>query len=96
MAQAKDRAGNTEKFTRWLVSRQFVTEYQANLLNRGQIDNFFLNEYKILDRIGVGRMAGIFKAIHPKGAVVAVKVLPPSKLRNLEMFSRFHAKPGWR
>jgi eukaryotic-like serine/threonine-protein kinase len=89
VAEAKDGSASIEKFTRWLVTRQYVTEYQANLINRGQIDNFFLNEYKILDRIGIGRMAGIFKAIHPKGAVVAVKVLPPSKSRNLEMFSRF-------
>jgi tRNA A-37 threonylcarbamoyl transferase component Bud32 len=87
--EAKTDAGSTEKFTRWLVLRQYLTEYQATLLGRGQVDNFFLNDYKILDRIGAGRMAGIFKAIHAKGAVVAVKVLPPSRSRNLEMFSRF-------
>src|SRR5689334_15476152 len=89
-AEAKTDAENTEKFTRWLVMRQYVTEYQATLLSRGQTENFFLNDYKIVDRIGAGRMAGIFKAIHQgKRVVVAVKVLPPTRARNLEMFSRF-------
>jgi hypothetical protein len=88
-AEGRDAVAQTDKFLRWLVHRQYVTEYQANLLSRGQIDNFFLFDYKILDRIGAGRMAGVFKAIHTKGAVVAVKVLPPSKARNLELFSRF-------
>jgi serine/threonine protein kinase len=88
-AEAKDAAGNTDRFSKWLVLRQYVTEYQATLIGRGQIDNFFLNDYKILDRIGMGRMAGIYKAIHRLGTVVAVKVLPPSKAKNLEMFSRF-------
>jgi len=87
--EAKDGAASIEKFLKWLVLRQYVTEYQANLLGRGQTDNFFLNQYKVLDRIGAGRMAGIFKGIHPKGAVIAIKVLPPSKAKNLELFSRF-------
>src|SRR5262249_34541075 len=87
--EAKDAAGSTEKFSRWLIMRQYVTEYQATLINRGQIDNFFLNDYKILDRIGAGRMAGIYKGIHKLGTIVAIKVLPPSKAKNLEMFSRF-------
>ena len=87
--EAKDGAASVEKFLKWLVLRQYVTEYQANLLSRGQTDNFFLNQYKVLDRIGAGRMAGIFKGIHPKGAVIAIKVLPPSKSKNLELFSRF-------
>lgn len=88
-AEAKDASGNTDRFSKWLVLRQYVTEYQATLIGRGQLDNFFLNDYKILDRIGMGRMAGIYKAIHRLGTVVAIKVLPPSKAKNLEMFSRF-------
>jgi serine/threonine protein kinase len=88
-AEAKDQVGQAEKFARWLVVRQYLTEYQATLIHRNQIDNFFLHDYKILDRIGAGRMAGIFKSIHKTGSVVAAKVLPPSKARNAEMFGRF-------
>ena len=50
---------------RWMVAQQYVTEYQAALLARGHADGFFLNEYKILDRLGQGRMAGVYKAHAP-------------------------------
>ena len=57
--EARDAAADADKFLKWLVIRQYVTEYQAKLIGRQQVDNFFLGQYKILDRIGQGRMAGI-------------------------------------
>src|SRR5206468_1799478 len=51
--------------------------------------HFFLGHYKILDRIGKGRMAVVFKAVHRLGQVVAVKVLPPSKGRDPQLLARF-------
>ena len=56
---------------------------------RGHVDRFFLDEYKLLDRIGVGRMAGVYKAVHRLGQTVAVKVLPPSKAKDANAFARF-------
>src|SRR5262249_25366645 len=41
------------------------------------------------DRIGKGRMAGVYKAIHPSGQVVAIKVLPPSKAKDPHILARF-------
>ncbi len=76
-------------FTNWLVKKQYVTEYQAAQMLRGHANHFFLNQYKILDRIGQGRMAGVYKAVHELGQLVAVKVLPPSKLKDKETFGRF-------
>jgi serine/threonine protein kinase len=76
-------------FSRWLVANQFVTEYQATLLARGHADDFFLNDYKILDRLGKGRMAGVYKAVHKLGQMVAVKVLPPSRARDPHSLARF-------
>lgn len=87
--EAKTEAANTDKFTRWLVQQRVVTEYQASLIAKGQVDNFFLDDYKIIDRLGQGRMAGIYEAVHKLGTKVAIKVLPPSKARVLELFSRF-------
>ena len=54
--------------------------YQADLLQRGHADRFFLGEYKLLERIGQGRMAGVYRATHRHGFPVAIKVLPPSKM----------------
>jgi serine/threonine protein kinase len=87
--EAKDAAANLGQFTKWLTAKRYVTEYQAALLTRGHADDFFLNQYKILDRLGRGRMAGVYKAVHQLGQVVAIKVLPPSKARDPHLFGRF-------
>lgn len=89
LTEAHDAAGQVPFFLKWLVTRNYVTEYQATLLSRGQIDDFFLGDYKILERIGRGRMAGVYKAIHPSGQVVAIKVLPPSRAKSGQMLARF-------
>jgi serine/threonine protein kinase len=73
----------------WLVVNRFVTDYQATLLSRGQVDDFFLGEYKVLERIGRGRMAGVYKAEHSSGQIVAIKVLPPSRVKKPTVLARF-------
>jgi serine/threonine protein kinase len=88
-AEAKDNAGQVPTFLKWLVAKSYVTEYQASLLSRGHVDDFFLGDYKVLERIGRGRMAGVYKAIHPSGQVVAIKVLPPSRAKNGQTLARF-------
>lgn len=87
--EAGSASTNLVKFTQWLVSNRFLTEYQATLLARGYADGFFLNQYKILDRLGKGRMAGVYKAQHETGPIVAIKVLPPSSARDRALLSRF-------
>src|SRR5207245_1688456 len=87
--EAKDASEDPERFSRWLVAKQYLTEYQATLIGRGHTDSFFLNQYKILDRIGRGRMAGVYKAVHQLGQVVAIKVLPPSRAKNGQILARF-------
>ncbi len=89
LGEAGAAASDSAKFCQWLVSGQYVTEYQAGMLRRGHADRFFLNEYKLLERIGVGRMAGVYKAIHRLGPIVAIKVLPPSKAKDANAFARF-------
>jgi serine/threonine protein kinase len=59
------------------------------MLLRGHADRFFLNEYKLLDRIGVGRMTGVYKAVHRLGQTVAIKILPPSKAKDANTLARF-------
>ncbi len=71
------------------MAREYLTPFQANRLARGQSDHFLLNQYKILDRIGKGRMAGVYKAVHRLGQVVAIKILPPSRARDPQTFARF-------
>jgi serine/threonine protein kinase len=87
--EAKDAAADLDQFSHWLVANQYVTEYQANLLRRGHGEHFFFNDYKILDRIGKGRMAGVYRGVHSLGQVVAIKVLPPSKAKQPQLLARF-------
>jgi serine/threonine protein kinase len=82
-------AADGAEFLSWLVAQQYLTEYQAGLLRRGKADHFYLNQYKILDRVGKGRMAGVYKAVHQLGQVVAIKVLPPSKAKDPQLLARF-------
>jgi serine/threonine protein kinase len=88
-AEAKEQVGSMSQFSKWLVANKYVTGYQAVLVCKGHADGFFLNQYKILDRLGQGRMAGVYKAEHHLGQVVAIKVLPPSKAKNPQLLGRF-------
>ena len=88
-AEARNGGGEAGEFLRWLVAEQRLTTYQAGLIARGHADGFFLNEYKILDRLGQCRMAGVFKAVHTLGQVVAIKALPPSLAKDATLRARF-------
>ncbi len=87
--ETRDKAKDPVRFAAWLVANKYVTEYQATLLTRGFSDGFFLDDYRILDRLGKGRMAGVYRAEHKLGQVVAIKVLPPSKAREPTLLARF-------
>ena len=87
--EAGTNASNLARFASWMVANKYLTEYQAGLLARGHADGFFLNEYKVLERLGKGRMAGVYKAQHRLGQVVAIKVLPPSKAKDAVLLGRF-------
>jgi serine/threonine protein kinase len=84
-------AAGAHRFTEWLVAHDYVTAYQAKLLRKGHgdPDAYFLGQYKILDRLGRGRMAGVYKAVHTLGQTLAIKVLPPSRAKNPIMLGRF-------
>jgi serine/threonine protein kinase len=87
--EARNGAADLTQFTRWLVAHEYVTDYQANLVAKGHSDGFFIHQYKILKRLGKGRMAGVYLAVHELGQVVAIKVLPPSRSKDPTMLARF-------
>jgi len=86
---AKNAVGDLNQFSKWLVANNYATDYQVGLLVKGHTESFYLNEYRITERIGRGRMAGVYKAVHPLGQVVAIKVLPPSKAKHPTLLGRF-------
>ncbi len=80
---------DVEGFRKFLVKKQYLTDYQAALIQRGRSEGFYIGGYVILDRIGSGQTAGVYKAVHASGQVVALKVLPSSKSRDSHALNRF-------
>jgi eukaryotic-like serine/threonine-protein kinase len=88
-ASAGSPTDSSSDWRRWLVEQKLITEYQSSLLGRGHTEGHFLGQYKILDRIGRGRMAGVYRASDAGGDHVAIKVLPPSKAKDPVLLARF-------
>jgi len=86
---AKGRDEQVDSFRKFLVTRKCLTEYQAALVQRGRPDGFFMDGYKILDRIGKGQMGGVYKAVHNSDQLVALKILPASKAKDQHLLGRF-------
>ncbi len=80
---------DVDGFRKFLVREKSLTEYQAALIQRGRAEGFVVGEYVILDRIGRGQTAGVYKALHKSGQVVALKVLAASKARDQHLLNRF-------
>jgi serine/threonine protein kinase len=89
LSEAKDAAADADKFGKWLVAGGHLTEFQLGVLSRGAVEQLFFDQYLLQDRIGQGRMAGVYRAVHPTGQQVAIKVLPPSKAANPMLLARF-------
>lgn len=89
-APAENADTDVDGFRKFMVQKQHLTDYQGALLQRGRADGFFIGGYVIQDRIGRGgRSAGVYRAVHASGQVVALKVLPASKARSPQVLARF-------
>jgi len=51
-AEGGESSGNVGRFCLWMVNHRYLTEYQAAMLARGHAEGFFLDSYKVLDRLG--------------------------------------------
>ena len=78
-----------DSFRQFLVQKKRLTEYQAALIQRGRADGFQIGGYIIQERLGKGATAGVYRALHPSGQQVALKVLPASKARDAKALLRF-------
>src|SRR5262245_58448358 len=78
-----------DRFAAWLVRHHVATEYQLAIVQRGHGASLTLGPYRIQERIGKGRMAGVYRATHELGLTLAIKILPPSKAADPTTLARF-------
>jgi serine/threonine protein kinase len=89
LREAGPSAADPALFAKWLASHRQVTDYQAAVLLGRRNDPLVLGPYKLLNRIGRGRLVGVYEAVHPQGQVVAIKVLPLAKVADPVVLARF-------
>ena len=76
-----------------LVKHGLLTRYQARRIKAGNTFGLVLGSYRVVDRLGAGGMAVVFKAEHTDlRHPVAVKVLPPTIQEDSALESRFFAE----
>jgi serine/threonine protein kinase len=87
--QAGRAADDVSGFRQWLVESARLSEFQLDMMERGYGDFLSFGEYILQERIGTGRMAGVYKAVHALGQTVAIKVLPPAHAKEPNILGRF-------
>src|SRR5690606_37643073 len=59
-----------------LIREGALTPYQVNMIDAGQAESLVWGQYRILDEVGTGGSAKVYKAVHAMmGRVVAIKVI---------------------
>src|SRR5437016_2772620 len=89
ISQCRD-AGTTLSL---LVEHGLLTEYQAERIKAGTTHGLVLGNYRVVDRLGAGGMAVVFKGEHLEmRRTVAIKVLPVSPDQHPKLLPRFLAE----
>jgi serine/threonine protein kinase len=73
-----------------LVASKKITEFQVTALREGKPERLLIGNYLLLDKLGVGGLGIVYKAIqHRMKQVVALKVLSPAALESSGAVQRF-------
>ena len=83
-------AGDTgEALVDWLVQQQLLTEFQAEAMRAGQTGPFMLGPYRVFERLAVGRLGSIYRAVNEElYQPVSLKVFPSSLCDDAEKVAR--------
>jgi serine/threonine protein kinase len=74
-----------------LIQNGFLTYFQAMQLLKGRYRGFYLNKYKILERLGSGSNSSVFLCQHlSMRRKVALKILPLGKAEEPASLARFY------
>jgi serine/threonine protein kinase/WD40 repeat protein len=82
---------DAKALARHLLQRDYLTAYQVNHILQGKVNELFLDNYILLERVGQGGMGQVFRARHRvMNRVVALKFIRQERLTNSEQVKRFH------
>ncbi len=87
------KSPNQDQVLSLLVEHGLLTMYQAARISAGNTFGLILGNYRVLDRLGAGGMAVVFKAehIHLRHPV-AIKVMPVTLGQDDRLLTRFFAE----
>ncbi len=87
---AGEFGSDAHRLAQHALQRNWLTPYQINQLVQGRGSNLQLGPYLLLDRLGHGGMAVVFKARHRLiDRLVALKVIRPELLKDKGAVARF-------
>ena len=89
--EASELLGSAKNgFTKWLVDNNWITEYQALVLDAGLSGPFVFGSYVVRKRVMDGPFQGVFRAIHRKtGHKVALHFMKGDQPSDLERWQRW-------
>jgi len=74
-----------------LIEKGLLTRWHCDKLLTGKYKGFYLDKYKLLRLLGTGGMSAVYLAEHMKmHRLVAVKVLPKSRVNDSSYLERFY------
>ena len=90
LSKVQSRSGRPEALIQEMVQRDWLTRFQGEQLLAGDARELVMGAYVVLDRLGEGGMAQVFKARHAEtGKIVAVKIIRHARFFNPEITRRF-------
>lgn len=85
------RPGDAQGLARELILAKKLTKYQAAQVYQGKTKGLLFGEYAVLEKIGEGGMAEVFKAMHHRRRQpAAIKVLSAKSLDSPDVLKRFY------
>jgi serine/threonine protein kinase len=82
-------ANDPEQFRRWLVLNKYLTEFVAKVVSGRHPDQLVLNQYRLIDQLASGPMAGAYLAVDPLDRQVAIEVLAAGSAQNVSLLMGF-------
>src|SRR4029077_17669530 len=85
----RKEVADAEQFRKWLVLNKYVTDFVAKVLSGRKSDQLVLNQYRLVDQMISGPMAGAYLAIDPLDRHVAVEVLSAASVADKTVLTGF-------